>query len=152
MYDSRHMKTEHAAFIALKKTIDSYAPLSTKTWNVLTAFCEFKAIEKQYVLYASSEVPSSFSFVYSGLFRCFVHDSNGNEYNKIFFDAGSFPGAMTALLTASPSQLTIESLEPSLIISINFKAYRELLYATNDLMLFHILYLEKNWLLAKDAR
>ena len=152
MYDSKHMKTEHAAFIALKKTIDSYAPLSTRTWNALIDFCEFKTIEKQSVLYASSEVPASFAFVYSGLFRCFVHDSNGNEYNKIFFDAGSFPGAMTALLTTSPSQLTIESLEPSLIISINFKAYRELLYATNDLMLFHILYLEKNWLLAKDAR
>jgi len=147
-----NLNLENEAFIALKKAMDSYAFISHKTWEDLREFCEFKTLPKHYVLYPCAEVPKSFSFVYTGLFRVFTTDHDGNEYNKNFFDEGSFPGSMAALLTSSPSQFTIESLEPSLIITIDFGAYRKLLLEANDLKLFHIFYLEKNWLLAKDAR
>ncbi len=132
--------------------MDSYSPISSKTWEALKAICEFKSLPKNFILYQCAKLPISFSFVYSGLFRVFITDDNGNEYNKNFFDEGTFPGSMSALLTSTPSQFTIESLEPSLIIVINFVAYRKLLLEANDLRLFHIFYLEKNWLLAKDAR
>ncbi len=72
--------------------------------------------------FPAGELPTSFSFVHSGLFRVFITDDNGNEYNKNFFDAGSFPGSMVALLTSTPSQFTVESLEPSSIITIDFDA------------------------------
>jgi CRP-like cAMP-binding protein len=132
--------------------MDSYSPISNKTWEALKAICKFKHIAKGSVLYKSETLLDSFSFVYSGLFRVFITDKDGNEYNKNFFDAGSFPGSMAALLTATPSRFTIESLEDSLIIVIDFNAYRRLLLQANSLKLFHIFYLEKNWLLAKDAR
>ncbi|MCW9047507.1 MAG: Crp/Fnr family transcriptional regulator [Gammaproteobacteria bacterium] len=140
------------AFMALKKVMESYSPISDETWKKLEAICTFKSIKKNCNLYNSGEVPETFSFVCSGLFRAFTIDNNGTEYNKIFFDEGKFPGSMTALLTSTPSQLTIESLEPSSVVLINFKDYRRLLLKTPDLMLFHIFYLERNWLLAKDAR
>jgi len=57
------------------------------------------------------------------LIRCFVCDENGKEYNKNFFDEGMFPSAMTALLTSSPSALTFETVEDTLLIEINFAAY-----------------------------
>ena len=143
---------ESEAFAALKKTMDSYSSISPKTWDVLRAFCKFKTLPKNHILYPRAEVPKSFAYVHAGLFRVFTNDDDGSEYNKKFFDAGSFPGSMTALLTSSPSQFTVESLEPSSIITIDFGAYRKLLLETNDLKLFHIYYLEKNWLLEKDAR
>ena len=148
--DSINLESE--AFIALKKAMDSYALISDKTWENLRTFCRFKTLPKNYVLYPCAEVPKSFAFVYTGLFRVFTNDGNGIEYNKKFFEGGSFPGSMAALLTSSPSQFTVESLEPSSIITIDFGAYRKLLLETNDLKLFHIYYLEKNWLLEKDAR
>jgi hypothetical protein len=43
-------------------------------------------------------------------------------------------------------------LEESLIFEIDFACYRQLLLEKDDLKLFQIRYLEKNWLLAKDAR
>lgn len=132
--------------------MDSYSPISDETWEKLDAICALKSINKNCNLYNSGGVPETFSFVYSGLFRAFIRDNNGTEYNKIFFDEGKFPGSMTALLTSTPSQLTIESLESSSVVLINFKDYRRLLLKTPDLMLFHIFYLERNWLLAKDAR
>jgi hypothetical protein len=51
-----------------------------------------------------------------------------------------------------PSTLTFEAVEDALIIEIDFSAYRKLMIAKDDLKLFQIYYLEKNWLLAKDAR
>ena len=39
-----------------------------------------------------------------------------------------------------------------LLIEIDFAAYRKLMLEKDDLKLFQIYYLEKNWLMAKDAR
>jgi CRP-like cAMP-binding protein len=144
--------TEGLAFKLLKKTLDSYTPISTETWSAIRAICKFRTVDKHNILYRVGEVPTSYSFVYSGLFRVFVTDEKGNEYNKNFFEEGSFPGPMAALLKSMPSQFTIDALEPSAIIEIDFRAYRKLLLEKHDLKLFQIHYLEKNWLLAKDAR
>lgn len=143
---------KNEAFTALRNVMSSYSPISDENWKVLEAICTFRSLEKNSYLYKMGEIPETFSFVYAGLFRAFTTDKNGNEYNKIFFDEGKFPGTMTALLTSTPSQLSIESLELSSIVLINFNDYRRLLVKAPDLMLFHIFYLEKNWLLAKDAR
>lgn len=146
------MTATGAAFAALKDTLDSYYPLEPATWQALQAICEYREIKKHQVLYALGEVPSSFSYVYSGLFRTFITDARGNEYNKNFFYEGTFPGSMAALLRNEPSRFAIVALEPAQIIEIRFPAYRALLRERSDLTWFHIRYLEKNWLLAKDAR
>ncbi len=143
---------KNRALIALKRTMGLYSPISAETWSALKAVCKFGVIDKHQILYQAGEVPTSYSFVYSGLFRNFITDEKGNEYNKNFFDEGTFPGSMAALLNSAPSRFTIEALEPSSIIEINFKGYRKLLIEKHDLKLFQIYYLEKNWLLAKDAR
>ncbi|MCJ8339710.1 MAG: Crp/Fnr family transcriptional regulator [Pseudomonadales bacterium] len=143
---------EERAFKHLRKVMHSYAPLSDLTWQRLVRHCEFKTIGKKSLLYASGEIPTSFSFVYRGLFRAFNLDPGGSEYNKTFFYEGRFPGSMTALLTQTPTGLSIEALEDSAVIVINFKGFRQLLMASEDLKLFQIHYLEKNWLLRADAR
>ncbi len=140
------------AFIALRRTMDSYTPISNETWAALKSVCAFKTVDAHRYLYPSGEIPPSFSFVYSGLFRGFSSDEKGNEYNKIFFDEGTFPGSMTALLTQAPSKFTIEALEPSSIVEIDFKGFRKILLEKHDLKMFQIHYLEKNWLLAKETR
>jgi len=113
---------------------------------------KFRSLPKHSLLYSAGEVPHSYAYIYQGLVRCFVYDKKGNEYNKNFFDEGMFPGSMTALLTSTPSVLAFEAIEDALIIEIDFAAYRKLMIEKDDLKLFQIYYLEKNWLLAKDAR
>ncbi|MEN0037419.1 MAG: Crp/Fnr family transcriptional regulator [Cellvibrio sp.] len=140
------------AFAALKKSMDSYYPLGADTWVAILAISKYRELKKQQVLYALGEIPSAFAFVYSGLFRTFITDEKGTEYNKNFFYEGTFPGSMTALLRKEPSEFAIVALEPAQIIEIDFAAYRALLHQCEDLKLFQIYYLEKNWLLAKDAR
>lgn len=140
------------AFIALRKSLESYSNISNDTWQAITGIAKFKVLAKHTLLYTAGDIPQSYAFIYQGLIRCFVCDEKGNEYNKNFFNEGMFPGSMTALLTSSPSVLAFEAIEDSLIIEIDFTAYRKLMIEKDDLKLFQIYYLEKNWLLAKDAR
>jgi len=132
--------------------MNSYSPITTDTWEKLKTFSSFVNLPGHSILYPADQLPTSFSFVHSGLFRVYITDEKGKEYNKNFFDEGTFPGSMSALLKSEASRFTIESLEASMIIMIDFKDYRNLLYAEDDLKLFQINYLEKNWLLAKDSR
>lgn len=146
------MEKKQRAFIALRQALDGYYPLGDETWTAFRDICKYRELAKHGILYRAGEQPDSFAFVCSGLFRVFVVDDKGNEYNKNFFEEGRFPGAMTALLKSEPSQFTIEALEDATVIEIHFQKYRQLLLERHDLKLFQIHYLEQNWLLAKDAR
>lgn len=146
------MECQEKAYAALRKSLCSYAPISDNTWHEFIKITRFREIKKQHYLYPLGELPRSYAYLYQGLMRCFACDEKGNEYNKVFFDEGKFPGSMTALLTSTPSALGIEAIENSLIIEIDFIGYRQLMLENNELKLFQIYYLEKNWLLAKEAR
>lgn len=146
------MSDQDIAFQALRTSLSSYAPISDDTWYAFMSVCKYRIIKKQNFLYYIDKVPTSYAFIYQGLVRCFSCDDKGNEYNKTFFDEGKFPGAMTALLTSTPSLLAFETLEDSKIIEIDFAAYRQLMLNNDELKTFQIYYLEKNWLLAKDIR
>lgn len=140
------------AFRNLRESLESYSMISDHTWRALKEISTFRLLSKNSYLFRAGEIPHSFAYVYQGLVRCFVCDEKGNEYNKNFFDEGMFPGAMTALLTSTSSTLTFEVIENTLVIEIDFQAYRKLMIEKDDLKLFQVYYLEKNWLLAKDAR
>lgn len=146
------LRDEEKAFFALRKSLESYSSISDDTWQAFMDISKFRSLTKHTALYRAGEIPSSYAYVYQGLVRGFVCDEKGNEYNKNFFDEGKFPGSMTALLTFSPSALAFETIEDTLIIEIDFLAYRKLMIEKDDLKLFQIYYLEKNWLLTKDAR
>jgi CRP-like cAMP-binding protein len=146
------LPTEDRAFTLLRQTLESYSPISDETWQAFKKICTLRSLPKGSFLYKVGELPTAFSYVFQGLVRCFVCDEKGNEYNKNFFDEGTFPGSMSALLTSIPSAVTFETIEDTLLIEINFLAYRKLLIETDDLKLFQIYYLEKNWLQAKDSR
>jgi len=146
------MDYKDKAFLSLRESLCEYSFISDDTWNSFMAICKFRSLTKRSFLYNIGSVPLSYSYIYQGLVRCFTCDEKGNEYNKIFFDEGKFPGSMSALLTTTPSMLAFEAIEDSLIIEIDFAAYRKLMLKNDELKLFQIFYLEKNWLLAKDAR
>lgn len=136
----------------MRHSVASYAPISDETWEAFMKISKFRSLPKNTLLYSAGTIPQSYAYVYQGLIRCFASNENGNEYNKNFFNEGMFPGSMTSLLTRSPSMLSFETIEDTLIIEIDFLAYRKLMIEKSDLKLFQIYYLEKNWLLAKDSR
>jgi hypothetical protein len=141
-----------AALGALQAAMDTYWAISPDTWQRFREICRVRELVRRETLYRIGEVPRTFAFVVRGLLRVYVIDEDGAEYNKNFFEEGTFPGSMAALLTDSPSRFGADALEPSIVVEIDFGGFRRLLLAAEDLKLFHIHYLEKNWLLDKDAR
>ncbi|MFD2207717.1 Crp/Fnr family transcriptional regulator [Kiloniella antarctica] len=142
---------EHG-FSLMRNAIEGYCQLSEQTWSELKNITSSKSYTRGTSFVKAGEVTTSFGFVCSGLFRAFVFDLDGNEYCKNFFIENSFPGSMVALLSKKPSDFSIQSLEDSHLLEIDFGAYRELLKLHEDLKWFHILYLEKNWILDKEKR
>ena len=148
---------EHKAFLrvglgSMRDTMEAYCCLSDQTWHRLEKICKPLGLAKNMFFIQQGRTPHSFAYVHSGLLRAYTTDATGNEYNKQFFAENSFPGSMVALLTSSPSGFSIECLEDSCLLEIDHRAYRELLLACDDLKLFHILYLEKNWVIEKEKR
>jgi CRP-like cAMP-binding protein len=141
-----------AAFTHLEQTLKQYAPLSEQALKRYFSACHFTLVAKGTTLYAIGEIPSSFAFIHKGLMRAYLIDEEGNEFNKNFFAEGRFPGSMSALLQNETSFLAIEALEDCDIITIDFKQFRRELFADNELMTFHINYLEQHWLLEKEPK
>ncbi len=141
-----------SAFNQLHNSLQGYFPISPTTWQALQKACTLKRVDKGTHLYSLGETPHHFAYIVTGLFRVFISDEQGNEYNKNFFEQGQFPGTMAALLTNTPSKFSVEALEDSVVITIDFKTFRQQLTQHHDLALFHIHYLEQNWLLAKEPR
>jgi len=150
MLDSNSLK--HKSFNALAKALNSYYPLSDRTWQDIQTICTLRQFNKGQFLIQQGQKPSTFGYVYSGLLRAYITDIKGKDYNKMFFPENTFPGSMTALLTDTLSNFSIEALEHTTLILIDFKAYRQLLDIHHDLKWFQIVYLETNWLLGKEPR
>ena len=93
---------------------------------------------------------NAISFLYSGLFRTFIINEKGEEYTKNFFWETRFYGPMVALLTNTPITSIVQALEDSIVVDIQHDKYREILAKYDDLKMYHILYLEKHWIMQKD--
>lgn len=132
--------------------MDSYIEINNNTWEEFKNICTFMNVKKNEYICKFHEYPDGFYFVKFGLFRSYILNEKGNEYNKQFFSENTFPASMVALLTNETSNFEIQALEDSEVIHIDFKKYRELLLKYNDLKIFQIYYLETNWLISKEAR
>ncbi len=143
---------ENKSFTYLKNVINSYYLISEKTWEKFLEICEYMEVKKGDYLCRINEIPSSFLFVNKGLLRTYILDDKGIEYNKIFFTEGMFPASIVSLLKNKPSEFELQALEDCQLIQIDFKKYRKLLKEDEDLKLFHISYLEENWLIKKEEK
>ncbi len=147
-----HPTIVEASFDALSNALQDYYQISAKTWLNLKQICRHRILQPNQFWVHEGEVPHAFGFIHQGLMRAYITDMDGHEYNKIFFYENTFPGSMVALLANQPSRFSIQALEETFLIEINFQAYRHLLDLHNDLKWFHILYLEENWLIKKEQR
>jgi len=134
----------------LRETMTLYYPLSDTTWNDLKKTCTIKEIKKSDYAFSIYDKVNEISYVYRGLFRAFAINEKGEEHTKNFFWETRFYGPMVSLLTGSEICSSVQAIENSVVVDIDYQKYRELLYKHEDLKMYHILYLEKHWILQKD--
>jgi CRP-like cAMP-binding protein len=139
-------------FNDLKLKFESYAPISEQSWQLIENIIEIKSVKKGELLLRNGQVAKEIHFVAKGALRAFITDIQGNIYNKNIFLEGDFAGSTVSLIQQIPSDFAIESLEDSILININYKKYRELIFQNDDLKNFYIAYLERNWVIEKEQR
>lgn len=137
---------------ALKSKIDSYSSISERSWSLIKENIRFQLLEKDEVLLNEGQIARKIYFICEGALRAFCSDKKGNIYNKSLFLEKSFAGSTVSSIQKTPSEFTLQALESSTLISIDYTKYRELIFANNDLKDFYISYLEHNWIIEKEQR
>ncbi|SHH71615.1 Crp/Fnr family transcriptional regulator [Flavobacterium defluvii] len=136
----------------LKQTIENYYPISEESWKLIENITEFQTLKKGETVLESGEIAKNLHFIAKGILRAFITDQHGNFYNKNLFMENYFADSKVSLMLQLPSNFTIEALEDSVIINLNYKEYISLINENDDLKNFYIAHLEKNWIIDKEER
>lgn len=136
----------------LKCTYNGYAPITEKSWLLIEELIHFQTLRKEELLLAEGQLAKNIHYVCKGALRAFITDKDGNIYNKNIFLEGNFCASKVSLLQQKPSKFTLESLEDSILINMNYIKFRELIDNNDDLKNFYIAYLERNWVIEKEQR
>lgn len=136
----------------LNQTIESYYLISEKSWKLIESITSFQTLKKGEALLRNGEIAKNLHFIAKGVLRAFITDEEGNFYNKNLFLENYLAGSKVSLMLQTPSNFTIEALEDSIVININYKKYMELINETDDLKNFYIAHLERHWIIEKEQR
>jgi len=136
----------------LKQTIESYYPISEKSWKLIESITSFQTLKKGEALLRNGEIAKNLHFIAKGVLRAFITDEEGNFYNKNLFLENYLAGSKVSLMLQTPSNFTIEALEDSIVININYKKYIEYINENDDLKNFYIAHLERHWIIEKEQR
>lgn len=143
-------KESYESYFKLK--LESYSPISNESWLRLKELVLFQTPKKGEILLREGQISRKIYFICQGAVRAFCADLDGNIYNKNLFLEGSLAGSTVSSIQKTPSTFTLEALEDSVLISIDYQKYRELIFRNDDLKDFYIAYLERNWIIEKEQR
>lgn len=136
----------------LKLKFESYAQISVESWSLIESIIKFQELEKDEILLRNGQIAKNIHFVCEGALRAYVTDYDGNIYNKNIFLETDFAGSTVSYLQSTPSNFTLQALENTILISLNYKKYRQFIDDNIDLKNFYIAYLENNWVIEKEKR
>ncbi len=145
------MEIDQEKYISkLKTKLDSYSPITIDSWQFMQSIITFKNLNKEEVLLRNGQIAKNIYFVCKGALRAYFTNDSGDVYTKNIFLENDLAGSTVSNLLQTPSTFTLEALEKVVLISINYKKYRELIFKHEDLKNFYIAYLEKNWVIEKE--
>lgn len=75
----------------------------------------------------AGQTPDKFGFVVSGILRIYYTDDEGNEFNKSFCVEDDFLASYSPLLQNKESRMSIEALERTTLLTVNYNKYMELI-------------------------
>ncbi|WP_461637327.1 Crp/Fnr family transcriptional regulator [Labilibaculum euxinus] len=151
--NKKDMVTDRDKYILdLKNKFESYSFISKKSWELLKSIIRFISLEKNDILLNNGECSKKIYFVCKGVLRAYFTNPLGDIYTKNIFLENDIAGSIISSMLEKPSEFTLEALENTILISLDYKSYRKLINQENDLKEFYIAYLEKNWVIDKEQK
>ncbi|NLR80178.1 Crp/Fnr family transcriptional regulator [Chitinophaga eiseniae] len=137
---------------AFKEKILSYYPVSTKSFQLLKDIVSFHQLERGTILLNIGQVSRHLHFVCKGAVIAYFTGRDGSTYNKNIFLERQFAGSTVSALLRTPSEFTLQAIEDTTLIRMDYSEYKALIYQHEELKNFYIAYLEKNWIIDKERR
>ncbi|MDR0230067.1 MAG: Crp/Fnr family transcriptional regulator [Flavobacteriaceae bacterium] len=134
----------------LLKGMLTYYPLTDKTVEAFTSICEEMSYTKNDFLLRADEMCNYVFYLKKGLLGYYIDDEKGDSIYKMFFEEESVVTATVATILEKPSRFNIIALEDCEVIRYPVRVYRRMLEEFPDLAMYHIRYIEDNWIVAKE--
>ncbi len=129
---------------------ETYHSLSADSRKMVNQLVQNKSYSKGEHLIRIGEIANSYYFLKKGLVAYYYISPEGDQVIKRFFTENSFVASTASIITQQPSIFAIEVLEDCEITVLPAHAFRELMLKNHDIAIFHINYLEKNWVVDKE--
>lgn len=146
------MNKKNRYLTEFKETILKYYPISDHSFSLLENIIKFQKFEKEEIILHIGKVSKHIHFICQGAMIAYFTEEKGNIYIKNIFLEKQFAGSTVSAILKTPSEFTLQAIEETTLISIDYDKYKALIYKNEDLKNFYIAYLEKNWVIDKEQR
>ncbi len=119
---------------AERKIKDNFPSLSSSDIKLLLSASVIKKVAGGEILVREGEFNANVFIVFEGLLRSFVIKSDGKERTIFLTKDKMRIGSFNSIFKNSPSEITIESLEPSEILVIDSRKFQELIKSNMNLV------------------
>ena len=136
----------------IKDVIFKYYKVNENVLSQLYNLAEIKHYKKNETILHIGKTANEICILYSGAVIAYFLDEAGNAYNKNIFLEHNLIGSTVSYLTNSPSKFALEAIDNCVVISFNYKKYRNLIFSNDDFKNYYISYLEKQWIIDKEKR
>jgi len=99
--------------------LNKIIPTTEKEIKEVTPFLKIRTIEKDDFLLKANQISKSMAFIKSGCFRSFHIKSNGTSTNIMLNSEQEFISDLESFISQSPSNLFIQAIEKSELITIS---------------------------------
>lgn len=135
----------------LIRALDNLANIPSDEAKKMYSSGKIYNIAKGEYFIRAGEIPKTFAFVSSGLFRYVYIDEEGRQFTKAFMPEFSILSAYSAMIQESQSHFYIEALESSEIVEFSYSGWIKLKETNPCWDRFLIAMLEKGYM-KKESR
>lgn len=107
-------------FDILRKAFTQSAPFSDEEWNETRNYLKERTFKKGEFLCRNGQIESYLSIIVEGTCRGFYTNKEGEEISVAFAFPNDFVSAYYSFLTQRPSQMAVQALTTTTIISVSF--------------------------------
>lgn len=115
--------TPHEYFLSV---LEQYTQIPTSEWNKTEACLKSLHLDRNEFFIMQGDLPDRFAFIISGIFRVFCITESGDEKTLSFRTKGQFLAAYTPFLENRDAWYSIQALENSELIYMDFDDFVKL--------------------------
>lgn len=120
------MVTSNQEFAKIYDSLSHLSSIPDQSWKDFEPHLEIQELEKGAFFLQKGDRPVRVAFVLSGLLRSYYLTPEGEEYVKNFSKPGEFFSDYKSAILNEPSELFIDALEPTRLVSFSYDPLAEL--------------------------